>query len=644
MRTRLRLSVSSALCLLLALALLPTTGMGIASADGQSVLVVDEDAGSASFVPGEIIVKFRPGIPERAIQAINAEHGASIHEVSPLGLMRVTIPEGRSVLGMAQLYSKNPNVEYAEPNAVCNAVMSPNDPYYMYQWHLDNDDYGGINAEDAWDISTGEGVVVAVIDTGVAYENYGSYLVAPDLAGTTFVQGWDYVNNDAHPNDDHWHGTHVTGTIAQNTNNGYGPAGVAFGASIMPLKVLDASGSGTAMDLANAIYYAAINGAQVMNMSLAFPVWYPGSLLTSVHDAIQFAAEVGVTVVAAAGNDGANQVAYPAAFEECIAVGATQYDETITQYTNIGVALDLVAPGGNLDNDQNGDGVKDGVLQETINPNLGPAHFGFFLAEGTSMASPHVAGVAALVIAAAGGDLPGAEVRQILESTAEDLGSSGWDMAYGWGMADAYAAVSAALEPSNAAPVASDDSAATSEETPVTIDVLANDSDPDGDALTVESFTQGAGGSVGINVDDTVTYTPAPGFSGADSFTYTASDGNGGTDTATVTLAVTPAAPTAYVDIAISAKVQRTKWQVAVKVTITEVEAGGPAIEGATVEGRWDGAYTGEVSGTTDRKGTVKFNTPRMTGGETVTFTVLGVVKDGQEYDVTGEHSNTISR
>jgi serine protease len=448
--------------------------------------------------------------------------------------MLLSIPNGKSAVEFAQLYSKNPYVEYAEPNAICHATMEPNDTYYRYQWHLDNDEYGGINVEPAWDISTGEGVIVAVIDTGVAYEDYGIYRLAPDLANTNFVEGWDYANNDPHPNDDHWHGTHVTGTIAQNTNNGYGPAGVAYGASIMPLKVLDASGSGSAIDLTNAIYYAVINGAQVINMSLAFPVWYPESLLTSVHDAIEFAHNSGVTIVAAAGNDGANQVAYPAAYEECIAVGATQYNETITWYSNIGVALDLVAPGGNLDVDQNSDGVDDGVLQETINPSLGPSHFSFILAEGTSMASPHVAGVAALVISAAGDYADSINVRQILESTAEDLGSPGWEMTYGWGIVDAYAAVLAALGSPNTPPVANDDSANTDEDTPVIIDVLSNDSDVDGDILSVESVTQGSNGSVVVNPDETVTYTPHTNFNGGDSFTYTASDGNGGMDQATV--------------------------------------------------------------------------------------------------------------
>ena len=299
-----------------------TMGVSIASTDADIVTDINS-AGDPLVMPGEIIVKFKGGIPDKAIQAINAQHGASIIEISPLGFMRLSIPKGKSEVEVSQSYSKNPNIEYAEPNAICHAVMTPNDMYYHYQWHLYNNEYGGINAEEAWNLSTGEGVIVAVLDTGVAYENYDEnndgtldYLLAPDLVSTNFVEGWDYVNNDSHPNDDHWHGTHVTGTIAQSTNNSRGVAGVAFGASIMPLKVLDAGGSGSTIDLANAIYHAAINGADVINMSFAYPLWVPVAWLNSVHSAIQSALSMGVTIVAAAGNDGANQVAYPAAFEE----------------------------------------------------------------------------------------------------------------------------------------------------------------------------------------------------------------------------------------------------------------------------------------------------------------------------------------
>ena len=392
------------------------------------------------YVPGEIVVKFKPGIDPNAIDRLNQNQKVSVLETNnTLGFMRLKTPAGKSVEDMVAIYSRNPDVEYAEPNFIVTAHMVPNDPYYHpYQWHLDNSTYGGINMETAWDISTGSSsVIVAVLDTGVAYEDYDIYLQARDLAGTTFVPGYDFINDDNHPNDDHSHGTHVTGTIAQTTNNSYGVAGVAFQTAIMPVKVLSSSGGGTDTTVANGIQYAADNGAKVINMSLGGPS--PSSVL---EDAVEYAYSNGVTIVAATGNNGAEAVGYPAAYEECIAVGATRYDEAIAYYSNYGQEIDLVAPGGDVTVDQNGDGNPDGVLQETINPNThDPKDFNFWFFQGTSMATPHVSGVAALVIAKYG-DIGPDNVRQKLQTTAEDHGATGWDKYYGWGIVDAHKAIS----------------------------------------------------------------------------------------------------------------------------------------------------------------------------------------------------------
>ena len=190
---------------------------------------------------------------------------------------------------MVEIYSKRRDVEYVELNSLAKAFWQPDDPYYSYQWHLDNPEYGGINSEEAWALNhqtPGQGVIVAVLDTGVAYENYGSqYLQAPDLAQTSFVPTedcWDFANSDAHPNDDNGHGTHVTGTIAQSTGNNLGVAGVAYKATIMPVKVLDNSGSGTVQWITDGIYWATDHGAQVINMSLGWPVDNGISLTTRV--------------------------------------------------------------------------------------------------------------------------------------------------------------------------------------------------------------------------------------------------------------------------------------------------------------------------------------------------------------------------
>ncbi len=319
--------------------------------------------------------------------------------------------------------------------------MVPNDPLYSYQWHLDNSVHGGIQTEEAWEISTGSGVTVAIVDTGIAYENYQQgwkkYYLAPDLANTCFVPGYDFISNDSHPNDDNSHGTHVAGTVAQSTNNGKGVAGVAFNSCLMPVKVLNKNGSGTYTQVADGIRWAVDHGAQVINLSLG------GSATSDVlRDAVAYAYNNGATVIAACGNDSTSTCAYPAAYDDyVIAVGATRYDETLSYYSNYGPSLDLVAPGGDLNVDQNEDGYGDGVLQNTFNPNTkNTSDFGYWFFQGTSMATPHVAGTAALLIAKGNATTPD-KIRTALQETAKDKGAAGRDDTYGYGLIDVFAAL-----------------------------------------------------------------------------------------------------------------------------------------------------------------------------------------------------------
>ncbi|MFH1338990.1 MAG: S8 family peptidase [Candidatus Omnitrophota bacterium] len=389
------------------------------------------------WVPGEVIVKFKRGVSEDVIRQINQRHGTSVLSISKRGqFKRLRLPRHRTVEEMVEIYSRNPNVEYAEPNFIASALMFPNDPYYSYQWHLDNPAYGGIRMESAWDIQTGNpNIIVAVIDTGVAYENYKNFQRAPDLTNTSFAAGYDFVNKDTHPNDDEGHGTHVAGTIAQSTNNNLGVAGVAFNATIMPIKVLDATGSGTYANVADGIYFAADNGAAVINLSLGGT-----SPSATLENALAYVYNKGVTIVCAAGNEyqEGNPPVYPAAYDTyCIAVGATRYDETKAYYSNTGSYLDIAAPGGDLNVDQNNDGYGDGVLQQTFGNN--PKDFGYWFYQGTSMAAPHVTGVSALLIA--NGIAGPTNIKKALEDTAEDKGPVGWDSEYGWGIVDAYAAL-----------------------------------------------------------------------------------------------------------------------------------------------------------------------------------------------------------
>ena len=413
---------------LLGLLFLGFTGVSFA----EELFVKDgvRTSGEQRWAPGEIVVKFKRGVSDDVIHGINQRRGTSVLSVSKRGkFKRLRIPKNKTVKEMAAIYSRNPNVEYAEPNFIRSALLVPNDPYYLYQWHLDNSSGSGINMESAWDEQTGNpNVIVAVIDTGVAYENHKSFQQAPDLANTSFVQGYDFVNNDGHANDDEGHGTHVAGSIAQSTNNNLGVAGVAFNTTIMPIKVLNAQGDGYDTDVANGIRFAADNGANVINLSLGGP-----SSSATLENAVAYAYGKGVAIVCSAGNEyeEGNAPSYPAAYDAyCIAVGATRFDETRAYYSNTGSYLDITV-------DQNGDGYGDGVLQQTFDRN--PRDFGYWFYQGTSMAAPHVAGVAALVIA--NGVTGPDNVRDALESTAEDKGLAGWDGEYGWGIVDAYTAL-----------------------------------------------------------------------------------------------------------------------------------------------------------------------------------------------------------
>ena len=397
------------------------------------------DTKRPEWVPNEIIVKFKNGVSKNHISQLNRRHGTSVLSTNPFaGFERIKVPAGKTPKQLIELYNREPDIEYAELNYYAYTHFVPNDPLYSFQWHF-NDTDAGINIESAWDITTGDpNVIVAVVDTGVAYEDYsGRFGLAPDLANTNFVAGYNFVKNNEHANDDDGHGTHVTGTIAQSTNNGIGVAGIAFNCSIMPVKVLASRGqvaSGSHADIASGIYFAADNGAHVINMSLGGT---SGS--TTLQNALAYAYNQGVTIICSAGNGGAGAPAsYPAAYDAyCIAVAATRFDKTKAPYSTTGSFVDVAAPGGDLNVDQNGDGYVDGILQQTFDRN--PKDWGYWFYQGTSMAAPHVSGVAALLIST--GVTHPDDVREALEATAEDLGTPGKDTEYGWGFIDAYAAL-----------------------------------------------------------------------------------------------------------------------------------------------------------------------------------------------------------
>ncbi len=311
-------------------------------------------------------------------------------------------------------------VRYAEPDFERHMLV--NDTYRYLQWNLDT-----VDAEAAWAWSTGSGTVVAVIDSGVSS---GS----ADGIGAFATGGYDYVNNDADPADDNGHGTHVAGTIAQATDNGAGVAGLAYDASILAIKVLDQNGSGWTSDVVSGIQRAESQGADVINLSLG-----SSSYSATEAAAVLSAHNAGIFVAAATGNAGASSVDYPAGYTGAVGVGATDYNDTVTSYSNTGSGVDLVAPGGDTTVDDNGDGYVDGILQETFSGS-GPNAWGYYFFDGTSMATPHVAAAAALLMAQGASS---ADAESYLISTATDLGITGRDDDHGHGLIQPAAALAA---------------------------------------------------------------------------------------------------------------------------------------------------------------------------------------------------------
>ncbi len=414
------------------LALLFCLGLGwaIASFDGL--------ASQGTY--DSLVLDFRediaPAEVERAIGAIADEYGLAPRFNSEFSAAdNVYIVRGDAALLDTLRQELRDVTEFVEPNYVysipeISAVgldgggrgkdsgpTVPNDPLYAKQWN-----FKAIGVEQAWLDSNGGGVTVAVIDTGVS--------PVPDLKETELADGYDFVNDRPDATDDNGHGTHVAGTIAQSTNNGYGVAGIAHGATIMPLKVLGKGGGGTVADIAEAIRFAADNGADVINMSLG-----GGGESSLMKEAIEHAHSQGVVVIAAAGNANQNSAGYPARYERVVGVSAVDSTGAKAPYSNFGAGVDIAAPGGNTKESQIG-----GILQNTIDAK-GESVFASL--QGTSMAAPHVAGVAALV-KAAGIDDPD-EIREIVLQSALEPSDDPLNH-FGAGKLDAAAAVKLAID------------------------------------------------------------------------------------------------------------------------------------------------------------------------------------------------------
>ncbi|AIE86746.1 S8 family peptidase [Fimbriimonas ginsengisoli] len=361
-------------------------------------------AGTAAYVPGQILVKFKAD----SLSARGVAHAAIAASVSSenarLGYQVVQLPKSLSVEAAMKYYRALPGVQYAEPNYIAYATFTPNDPQYNKQYA-----HPRINSPAAWDLSFGSSSVkIAIIDTGVDYNH-------EDLAGKV-IKGKDFVNNDDDPMDDNGHGTHCSGIAAAKTNNGVGVAGIGFNCTILAEKVLGANGSGSVDGIAKAIVDATDRGVDVISMSIGGPDSQPE------HDAIDAAWNKGIVVVAAAGNSNTNSKSYPGAYENAIGVGASDQNDKKADFSNFGADwVDVAAPG--VD-----------ILSSLPGNKYG-------LESGTSMACPLVAGLVGLM-KSYGPNTSGADLRKILEANTDNIGT--W---IAKGRINAFKALSAIIKP-----------------------------------------------------------------------------------------------------------------------------------------------------------------------------------------------------
>ena len=417
----------------------------------------------------ESVTRSRAAFPARSRRA---PVRADVPDLASVYLLEV--PAGTDLERMAADYAANENVAYAVPDRVAEVSALPNDPYLYTagSWGQSFADLWGIakiGAPAAWDSATGLGVVVAVVDTGLDYNHVdiaanvwtnaaevsGRPAVDDDLNGyVDDVRGWSFATANADVMDRHGHGTHVAGTVAAVGGNAVGVIGVAHQARILPVKALDDSGHGTFGGLANAITYAARNGADVISNS--WGCYGGGCESAIIADAVALARSLGCVVTFAAGNDGQDvKRSSPANLQDVITVASTGTDDSTSSFSNYGWRVDVAAPGG-------GPGWDAYNVLSLRAAGTGSATYvvgtSYMRLAGTSMATPHVSGVAALLLSE-NPDLTVPEVESIIRHTAADqvgapaLDMPGYDVHYGWGRLDAAAAVARAFDPPADPPV-----------------------------------------------------------------------------------------------------------------------------------------------------------------------------------------------
>ena len=425
-----------------------------------------EPAGATvNAVPGQLVVSYEHGTSSARQDSIAAASGVTPSEqVSPTAQV-VKLKPGQSVANAISRLKASGDVAHAVPNVIAHmagaSTWQPNDigrtgraagGWLNSQWNFSSN--SGVGAMPAWGNLLavgrpgGSGVKIAVVDSGVAFTNWGKFQRSPDFTTTIFSDPYDFIARNRFPLDRNGHGTHVTGTIAESTNNGIFMTGLAWGATIMPLRVLDALGNGDSATIARAIRYAADHRADVINLSIEFDTRTNGRDIPEVISAVRYANSKGSLVVAAAGNDSTESVAYPARAANVLAVGASTEHRCLSDFSNFGTGLDIVAPGGGIDREiaddpscrptdtPGRDIVQLGLKQSSRGSALVPYQFELDAEDGTSMAAPHVSATAALVIASGilGPRPTPAAISARLMATADAKGSARY---YGAGLLNA---------------------------------------------------------------------------------------------------------------------------------------------------------------------------------------------------------------
>lgn len=424
---------------------------------GKRIITGTFEGKTMKYVDGEIVIKLKEGFQRESISDALLYLNASIkQDFDELGWGLIELAEGTDIIPIIKMLKRRNEVQYAEPNQILYSHQTePNDPYfkgttpatYRYQWGLNNISQSppagiydsDIDATEVWDLSTGSSdVIIAILDSGIPMQN--GVLSHPDLDDQNkIILGNNYAGGQEGIRDLRGHGTHVAGIVAAETNNSTGVAGVAWNCKLLIIRVFDAYGNGTDLTFYNgvrdAVDYKCNNPGKRVVINFSGGGDYPTSYLQA---AVEYANTYGVTIVASTGNDDPN-IQYPAAYStsysNVIAVGATDQNDVRASYSDYGPQINIVAPGGYGDSFDSND-----IFSTTPNYAFTLESFGvgrtYGYIAGTSMAAPFVAGTAALMLSV-NPNLTPSQIRDILQQSADDKGTAGFDYYYGYGRINA---------------------------------------------------------------------------------------------------------------------------------------------------------------------------------------------------------------